>query len=183
MNDTSSMTNVKAMLLEQVIVLWRRKWIALAFCWLTALVGWGAVTMIPRSYESDARAFVDVNGMLTPLLKGLVVDTNAANQTSDFVRQTLLSRPNLEQVIHLAQMDVGISQTQKDALVSSIANQVTIKSQAKNLFSLSYSDSSPTRAKNVVDALLTIFAEKAASSNRVEMEKAQKFLEDQIASH
>src|SRR5579871_1465310 len=183
MNDTSSMTNVKAMLLEQVIVLWRRKWIALGFCWLVALIGWGAVTLIPRSYESDARAFVDVNGMLTPLLKGLVVDTNAAGQTSDFVRQTLLSRPNLEQVIHLAQMDVGINQTQKDTLITNIANAVTIKSQAKNLFQLSYSDSQPARAKNVVDALLTIFAEKAASSNRVEMEKAQKFLEDQIASH
>ena len=183
MNDTSSMTNVKAMLLEQAITLWRRKWIALGFCWLTALIGWGAVTMIPRSYESDARAFVDVNGMLTPLLKGLVVDTAAANQTSDYVRQTLLSRPNLEQVIHLAQMDVGINQTQKDALIANIAGQVSIKAQAKNLFQLSYSDSNPNRAKNVVDALLTIFAEKAASSNRVEMEKARKFLDDQIASH
>ena len=183
MNDTSSMTNVKAMLMEQAITLWRRKWIALGVCWLAALLGWAGVTMIPRSYESDARAFVDVNGMLTPLLKGLVVDTAAANQTSDYVRQTLLSRPNLEQVIHLAQMDVGLNQTQKDALINKIAGDVTIRSQAKNLFQLSYSDSSPAQAKNVVDALLTIFAEKAASSNRVEMEKARKFLEDQITSH
>jgi len=183
MNDTSSMTNVKAMMLEQAIILWRRKWIALGVCWLAALLGWGAVTLIPRSYESDARAFVDVNGMLTPLLKGLVVDTAAQNQTSDYVRQTLLSRPNLEQVIHLAQLDVGINQTQKDALVTEIAGSVTIKAQAKNLFQLSYSDSNPAQAKNVVDALLTIFAEKAASSNRVEMEKARKFLDDQITSH
>jgi len=183
MIDTSSMTNVKAMLLEQVIVLWRRKWIALGFCWLTAVLGWAAVTMIPRSYESDARAFVDVNGMLTPLLKGLVVDTTAASQTSDYVRQTLLSRPNLEEVIHLAQLDIGINQTQKDALINNISNNVSIRAQAKNLFQLSYTDSNPTRAKNVVDALLTIFAEKAASSNRVEMEKARKFLDDQITSH
>lgn len=183
MNDTSSMTNVKAMLMEQAITLWRRKWIALGVCWLAAILGWAGVTMIPRSYESDARAFVDVNGMLTPLLKGLVVDTNAQNQTSDYVRQTLLSRPNLEQVIHLAQMDVGLNQTQKDALINKIAGDVVIRSQAKNLFQISYSDSNPTQAKNIVDALLTIFAEKAASSNRVEMEKARKFLEDQITSH
>jgi polysaccharide chain length determinant protein (PEP-CTERM system associated) len=183
MNDTSSMTNVKSMLAEQAIVLWRRKWIALGVVWLAALIGWGGVTLIPRSYESDARAFVDVNGMLTPLLKGLVVDTTAASQTSDYVRQTLLSRPNLEEVIHLAQMDIGINQTQKDSLIGNIANQVTIRAQAKNLFQISYSDSSPARAKNVVDALLTIFAEKAASSNRVEMEKARKFLDDQIMAH
>jgi len=183
MNDTSSMANIKMMMLEQAIVLWRRKWIALAACWLAAILGWGAVTLLPRSYESNARAFVDVNGMLTPLLRGLVVDTNAASQTSDYVRQTLLSRPNLEQVIHLAQMDVGLTRAQKDALVTEMASKVSIRAQAKNLFVISYSDRNRNTAKNVVDALLTIFAEKAASSNRVEMEKARKFIDDQITAH
>jgi polysaccharide chain length determinant protein (PEP-CTERM system associated) len=83
----------------------------------------------------------------------------------------------------LAQLDIGINQAQKDALINNISNNVSIRAQAKNLFQLSYTDSNPTRAKNVVDALLTIFAEKAASSNRVEMEKARKFLDDQITSH
>jgi len=183
MNDTSSVTNVKAMLLEQAMILWRRKWIALGVCWLAAILGWAGVTMIPRSYESNARAFVDVNGLLTPLLKGLVVDTSAANQATDYVRQTLLSRPNLEQVAHLAQLDVGLNQAQRDALVGGLTNKVILRQQARNLFQISYTDSNPVKAKNVVDALLTIFAEKAASSNRVEMEKARKFLEDQIASH
>src|SRR3954462_10973737 len=124
MNDTSSMTNVKAMLLEQAMILWRRKWIALGVCWLAAILGWAGVTMIPRSYESNASAFVDVNGLLTPLLKGLVVDTSAANQATDYVRQTLLSRPNLDQVAHLAQLDVGLNQAQRDALVGGLTNKV-----------------------------------------------------------
>jgi polysaccharide chain length determinant protein (PEP-CTERM system associated) len=38
-------------------------------------------------------------------------------------------------------------------------------------------------AKNIVEGLLTIFAERAASSSRVEMEKAHKFLDDQIAAY
>src|SRR5678815_3503100 len=102
MNDTSAMSNAKAMLLEQAIVLWRRKWIALGVCWLAAILGWTGVTFMPRSYESDARTFVDVNGLLTPLLKGLVVDTSATTQQTNYVRQTLLSRPNLEQIAHLS---------------------------------------------------------------------------------
>jgi polysaccharide chain length determinant protein (PEP-CTERM system associated) len=183
MNDTSSMTNVKAMLLEQTIVLWRRKWIALGVCWVAAILGWTGVTFMPRSYESDARAFVDVNGLLTPLLKGLVVDTSATTQQTNYVRQTLLSRPNLEQIAHLAQLDVGMNQLQKDALVTSLSTKITLKQQGTNLFQISYNDSNPNKAKNVVDATLTIFAEKAASSNRVEMEKARKFLDNQIVSH
>src|SRR5260370_924654 len=38
-------------------------------------------------------------------------------------------------------------------------------------------------AKNVVECRLTSFGEKAASSSRVEMEKAHKFLDDQIAAY
>ena len=181
-NSSSPMTNLKVIFLESGVTLWRHKWIALAGCWLVCLLGWGAVMKMPRHYESDARAFVDVNGLLTPLLKGLVVDTNTA-QNSDYLRQTLLSRPNLEQVLHLAQLDVGKSQAEKDALIASLANQVEVKAQGKNLFTISYVNPDPVVAKNVVESLLTIFGEKAASSSRVEMEKAHKFLDDQIAAY
>jgi polysaccharide chain length determinant protein (PEP-CTERM system associated) len=176
------MSNLKILLMEQAVTLWRHKWIALATCWVVCLVGWGAVMMMPRSYESDARAFVDVNGLLTPLLKGLVVDTNTA-QTSDYLRQTLLSRPNLEQVIHLAQLDTGKSDAEKDALIAALSDSVQVRSQGKNLFTISYTNAKPVVAKNIVEGLLTIFAEKAASSSRVEMEKAHKFLDDQIAAY
>jgi polysaccharide chain length determinant protein (PEP-CTERM system associated) len=138
--------------------------------------------MMPRHYQSDARAFVDVNGLLTPLLKGLVIDTQTTD-TTNYIRQTLLSRPNLEQVIHLAQLDAGLNQGQKDALIAALGREVAIRSQGNNLFTVSYTSEEPLVAKNVVESLLTIFAEKAASSSRVEMEKARKFLDDQIASY
>jgi polysaccharide chain length determinant protein (PEP-CTERM system associated) len=176
------MANVKVILIESGVTLWRHKWIALAGCWLVCLLGWGAVMRRPRHYESNARAFVDVNGLLTPLLRGLVVDTNTA-QNSDYLRQTLLSRPNLEQVLHLAQLDIGKSQPEKDALIAGLATQVEVKPQGKNLFTISYVNTDPVVAKNVVESLLTIFGEKAASSSRVEMEKAHKFLDDQIAAY
>jgi polysaccharide chain length determinant protein (PEP-CTERM system associated) len=181
-NNSSPMANVKVILIESGVTLWRHKWVALAGCWLVCLLGWGAVMRMPRHYESDARAFVDVNGLLTPLLRGLVVDTNTT-QNSDYLRQTLLSRPNLEQVLHLAQLDIGKSQPEKDALIAGLANQVQVKSQGKNLFTISYVNTDPVVAKDVVESLLTIFGEKAASSSRVEMEKAHKFLDDQIAAY
>ena len=181
-SSSSPMTNLRVIFLESGVALWRHKWIALAGSWLVCLLGWGAVMEMPRHYESDARAFVDVNGLLTPLLRGLVVDTNTA-QNSDYLRQTLLSRPNLEQVLHLSMLDIGKSQAEKDALISNLGTQVQVKAQGKNLFTISYTNSDPVVAKNVVESLLTIFGEKAASSSRVEMEKAHKFLDDQIAAY
>jgi polysaccharide chain length determinant protein (PEP-CTERM system associated) len=111
-----------------------------------------------------------------------VVDSNTT-QTSDYLRQTLLSRPNLEQAIHLSQLDIGLSDVAKDGLIQKLSTGVQVRAQGRNLFTVSYSASDPVAAKNVVESLLTIFAEKAASSNRVEMEKARKFLDDQIGSY
>jgi polysaccharide chain length determinant protein (PEP-CTERM system associated) len=176
------MGNVKSLLTEQAVTWWRHKWIALAACWLVCVAGWSAVMVLPRSYQSDARAFVDVNGLLTPLLKGLVVDTTA-DQSTDYLRQTLLSRPNLMEVIHFAQLDNNTTAAQKDDLIVKLQNEVAVKAQGKSLFTISYVNPNPVVAKSVVESLLTIFAEKAASSNRVEMEKAHKFLDDQIATY
>ncbi len=80
-------------------------------------------------------------------------------------------------------LDIGKTQTEKDALIAGLANQVQVKAQGKNLFTISYVNGDPVVAKNVVESLLTIFGEKAASSSRVEMEKAHKFLDDQIAAY
>jgi polysaccharide chain length determinant protein (PEP-CTERM system associated) len=48
---------------------------------------------------------------------------------------------------------------------------------------ISYRNKDPQTAKNVVQGLLTIFAEKTAGSSRSEMDSAQRFLDDEIASY
>ncbi|MGN6514351.1 MAG: XrtA system polysaccharide chain length determinant [Rhizomicrobium sp.] len=182
MGDSSSFENLKTLLLEHAIMLWRRKWLALGICWTICLVGWFAITLMPKKYESSARAYVNVNGLLTPLLKGMVVDT-VGGQGEEYLRQTLLSRPNLEQVLVLAGLDNGLSRRAKEQLVDDMARRTEVKNTGKNLVSISYEGSDPVAVKNVVQALLTIFAERATNSSRVEMEKAQKFLDNQIANY
>jgi hypothetical protein len=48
---------------------------------------------------------------------------------------------------------------------------------------ISYRNKDPLVAKNVVQSLLTIFSEKTAGSSRSEMDSAQRFLDDEIASY
>jgi len=164
-------------------MLWRRKWVALGVCWAVCLVGWLGITLLPRQYEVAARAYVNVNGLLTPLLKGMVIDTTG-DQGEEYLRQTLLSRPNLEQVLVLSGLDNGhLGWREKENLINDLLAKAGIREQAKNLVELSYTGQDPVVTKNVVQALLTIFAERATSSSRVEMEKARKFLDNQIANY
>ena len=162
---------------------WRRKWIAAGICWIVCLIGWPAVFRIPNIYESQARVYVDVDRLLTPLLRGLAVETNPLQQL-DYMQRTLLSRPNLEQVIHLAELDSQAKTPEdKEALLTSLAHDVRISLQGQNLFSISYQDDDPVEGKNVVKAVLTVFSETSAGTNRTEMDNARRFLEEQIASY
>jgi polysaccharide chain length determinant protein (PEP-CTERM system associated) len=163
--------------------IWRRKWMAVAICWAVCLVGWPAVFFIPNTYETIARVYVDVDSMLTPLLRGLAVETNPLQQL-DFMQRTLLSRPNLEQVIHLADLDSQAkTPEEKDALLTSLAQSVRISLQGTNLFTIGYDDTDAVESKNIVKAVLTVFSETSAGNNRSEMDNARRFLEDQIANY
>ena len=163
--------------------IWRRKWMAVAICWAVCIVGWPAVYLIPNNYETVARVYVDVDSMLTPLLRGLAVEANPLQQL-DFMQRTLLSRPNLEQVIHLADLDSQAKTPEdKDTLLTSLAQQVHIDLQGNNLFSIAYDDTDAVQSKNVVKAVLTVFSETSAGNDRSEMDNARRFLEEQIANY
>jgi len=75
--------------------------------------------------------------------------------------RTLLSRPNLEQLIRLTDLDIGIrTPGEKEALLKRLATDLEVRPITQNLLILSYRDGDPVLAKNIVQSLLTIFAEK-----------------------
>jgi hypothetical protein len=58
---------------------------------------------------------------LTPLLRGLAADTDPSRHL-DFMQRTLLSRPNLEQLIRLTDLDTAIrTPGEKEALFKRLA--------------------------------------------------------------
>jgi polysaccharide chain length determinant protein (PEP-CTERM system associated) len=166
-----------------VQALWRHRWLAVGTAWLVCTAGWIAVAFIPTKYESTARVYLNADPLLTPLLRGLAADTDPGRHL-DFMQRTLLSRPNLEQLIRLTDLDTGIrTPAEKEALFKRLASDISVSPITLNLLALSYRDGDPTVAKDVVQSLLTIFAEKMAGSSRAEMDSAQRFLDDEIASY
>src|ERR1700722_3795494 len=85
---------------------WRRRWYAAGLAWLFCLIGWGYVLYLPNIYEAKARIYVDTDSMLRPLMRGIAVDSNILTQV-DVIQRTLLSRPNLQKVSHMADLDLA----------------------------------------------------------------------------
>ena len=178
---------MKGVLYEQALFyarrLWRYKWLSIALAWLICAIGWPIVALIPPKYESSARVYVNADQLLTPLLRGIAVEDNTLRQV-EFLQRTLLSRPNLEQVIHLSDLDISSrtknSANDREELLRRLALDVSIKPQTANLVTITYRDQDPVVAKNIVQALLTVFAENSTGGNRKEMENAKRFLDQQI---
>src|SRR5438477_11200193 len=162
---------------------WRHKWLGVATACLVCTAGWIGVALVPTKYESSARVYLNADPLLTPLLRGLAADTDPTRQL-DFMQRTLLSRPNLEQLVRLTDLDIGVTNAeQKEALYKRLASDVSVAPVTLNLLTLSYRDQDPNTAKNVIQSLLTIFAEKTPGSSRADMDNAQRFLDSEINSY
>ena len=175
--------NVRSTLHRYLAAMWRRRWTAILTCWIVCVAGWAGVVTVPRQYESQGRFYVDVDSLLTPVLSGIAIDANPT-QHLDFLRNTLLSRPNLERVVHLAGLAASIdTPASKEAVLGALANDVIIRAQASNLYLISYRNRDPVVARDVVRSLLDLFAERTTDNDRAEMDKTQKFLNEEISAY
>ncbi len=177
------MRSLQSQAMPIVQALWRHRWLAVGTAWLVCTAGWIGAAFIPTKYESTARVYLNADPLLTPLLRGLAADTDPGRHL-DFMQRTLLSRPNLEQLIRLTDLDTAVrTPGEKEALFKRLASDISVTPVTLNLLALSYRDSDPVMAKNIVQSLLTIFAEKMAGSSRADMDSAQRFLDGEIASY
>jgi polysaccharide chain length determinant protein (PEP-CTERM system associated) len=164
-----------------LVAAWRYRWAALALSWIVCSIGWAYIYTIPNQYEANARLYVDADAVLTPLLRGLAADSSVGSQL-DVLQRTLLSRPNLEKLVSNTDLDLLITgPSDLESMVDRLANDIKITPQTRNLFTITYRNSSPKLAFDVVQSILTTFIESGTGNNRSEMENAQLFLQQQLA--
>ena len=84
--------------------MWKYRWPALVVSWVVTAIGVVVVMKIPDQYEASARIYVDTQSILKPLMAGLTVQPNVEQQVS-MLSRTLISRPNVEKLIRMADMD------------------------------------------------------------------------------
>ena len=162
---------------------WRRRWMGIGVAWIVCLLGWAGVHEVPDKYQVSARLYVDADAVLTPLLRGVAADTDSTNHLA-MLQRTLLSRPNLQALV--SKTDLGLMANTPEArerMITDLGNDISVQAQDKSLFTISYSNTSPRLARDVVQTLLSIFTEEATGTNRTDMENALSFLQLQITSY
>ena len=130
------MSDVYQEILRYIGSIWRRRWYAIAIAWLICGAGWTTVASLPDRYESSARIYVDMDTMLGPVMRGIAVEMNLLDQI-DIMRRTLLSRPNLEKILLMTDLDLTVKNDQdKERLIDSLAHRINIVQQGRNLFEI-----------------------------------------------
>ena len=177
------MASIKSILTAYARPLWRHRWYAVGVAWVFCLLGWGYVLYLPNIYESKARIYVDTDSMLRPLMKGIAVDSNILSQV-DLMQRTLLSRPNLQKVSHMADLDLAArTPAETEEVINELRRRIVVGGEGRNLFSLTYTGPSRDTGAKVVQSLLTVFVESNLGNSRKDMLSARNFIDDQVRDY
>src|SRR4028119_1378553 len=165
---------------------WRRRWLAVAVAWALCVAGWLVIALIPNSYESRARVFVQQQTIL-PNPLGI---TPAERQNALVrVRQTLTSTSNLERVVRRTDLN---SQVQNDRdlarEVEALRQRIEIVATQDNIFEIKASSnlSGFSNAQNartssaIVQALLDLFLAENLAGDRGETGQSLTFLDEEL---
>jgi polysaccharide chain length determinant protein (PEP-CTERM system associated) len=171
-------------LLSSLKGIWKYRWHAVGVTWLIAILGWIRIVSLPDDYQTSARVFVDTQSILKPLLSGMTTTPNIEQQVS-IMSRTLLSRPNVERVMRMVDLDLRAQtarehEAQLDELMSKIKIGGT---NTYDIYTITYNNKNPKIVRDVVQSLLTIFVEGSFKGKKGDSEKAVQFIDDQIRNY
>jgi polysaccharide chain length determinant protein (PEP-CTERM system associated) len=180
------MQEVLEQILDYLKGIWIKRRFLMVATWLICPIGWFAVSQLPDTFKSEARVFADTQSILGPILRGMTVQSNPDVQINLMVR-TLLSRPNLERIARMTDLDVQANTPQEfDALIERLKSGISLKKtggRSQNIFNITFSDNDPVMAHDVVRSVLTVFIENTQGEDRRDSDSAHKFLDSQISEY
>jgi len=160
--------------------IWKYRWYALAVAWLVAAAGWTRVALLPDDYQGKARVFVDTQTILKPLLAGMTSVPNIEQQVSIMIR-TLLSRPNVERVLRMVDLDINArTPIEQQKQLEELMSKIRVSGGGDDIYTITYNNRDRKMVRDVVQSLLTIFLEGSFKGKSGESRKAVQFIDDQI---
>ena len=165
--------------------IWRYRWAGIICAWVLAIVGWVWVSQIPEQYLAKARIHIDSSGILRPLLRGLAIQPDV-NQRIALMSRTLFSRPNLEKLMRMSDLDLqATSDYEKDRLLDEIGDGLELSGETRNssLYSISFIHEDRDVAKKIVQSVITVLVENTLGDTRKDNAGASEFLDEQIIDY
>src|SRR4051794_21356310 len=165
------------------INLWERRWSIVAVAWCVSLPGWAVLALLPTNYSAAAKIYVDTESIMGPLMKNLAVMPDVDRQVQT-VRETLLSRPNLAELVQRTGLDRGVSgPLAHENLLQRLAQQIRVQPLNPSLFEISYGSPDPDLAYRVVGAVTDLFVERNLGHETRDVDAARAFIDRQIGEY
>jgi polysaccharide chain length determinant protein (PEP-CTERM system associated) len=161
----------------------RYKWHGIIVAWTVCLIGWVFVLALPNKYTSEAKVHVETRTMLQPLLQGMTIQSDVRGLLR--VMQLLMfTESNLEQIVKLSDLGKTVhNETERQAMMARLKKDIQINGGTDDIFAIKYEALDPDMAKNVVQAVLTVFSEQTQMSMDSGADGAKKFIDEQIREY
>jgi polysaccharide chain length determinant protein (PEP-CTERM system associated) len=173
-------------LVEQLVALgrgmWQRRWIGLGVAWLTAIIGAIVVFRLPDKYEASARVYVDTQSLLQPLMAGMAITPDAGGQVA-LLSRLLLTRPNIERIVRKSDLDTAAGRNATDMVDETLGSLSIGRAGGDNIYTIAFRYPDGRKARDVVQAALSIFIEQSLGRTRSGTDSARKFVDDQIKDY
>jgi polysaccharide chain length determinant protein (PEP-CTERM system associated) len=178
------MAEISALLLNFLKAIGKYRWYAVVITWTIAIIGWAVVLRLPNQYEASARVYVDTQSILKPLLSGMTMTPNLEQQVM-FMRRTLISRPNVERLMRMVDLDVRAKDSKEhEKLVDELMSTIKFSgTERDDIYTITYVSDDPKLGKAIVQSLLQIFVEGSFSGKKQDSDKAVQFIDDQIKTY
>ena len=170
--------------IETARAMWSRRWIGVVVGWAVGVAGAVGLMVMPDRYEASARVYVDTKTVLRPLMSGLTVEPDL-DQTVGLLARTLITRPNVELLMRKSNLDTpGMSPLTRDRTIEGLLREIKVAAVSRdNVFTFTYRDTSPERARLIVQNLVNLFLESDQGAKRRDAENAREFIDDQIKNY
>jgi uncharacterized protein involved in exopolysaccharide biosynthesis len=157
------------------------KWTILIITLVLCLCGWVFVSAMPDKYVSEVEVKVlnvDSNSFGSPCVTGpgFLRHSDCIQKLVLHVQQRMFTKENLERIIMLSELKKDIdTDNELQILLERLKKNIHITFGANEIFNISYADSNPVKARNVVQSILFTFYEQVRQT-----EEAVRFIDAQI---
>lgn len=165
--------------------------LAVLVAWITCLVGWAGLLLLPDRYESSTRVFVDTRTALSPVIQGLAIQDDVSAYLS-LAREAMVGEARLAQILQQVGLLTPTAGAHERArAVADLREAIRIDVEAPGdrgqpggaIYTISYRDSDRARSLAIVRLLLDGFIEGTRGGKREGSATARSFLTAQIADN
>jgi polysaccharide chain length determinant protein (PEP-CTERM system associated) len=167
-------------LMHYVLLVLKRKGLLVSIALVVMFAAIVAAYSLPKQYEAKSLIFIEQN-VISDLVKGIAI-TPSMKTKIKALKVTMLSRTMVLNVIKALDMDVhAASDRELDGMIEGLQNRIQVRlDERRGVFTISYEDQDPVKARDVVNTLTRLYIEENTSTKRKESFEATQFLAEQI---